>query len=132
MNSLVSRDIYCCACEQTVAAEKVTGRVVYPHKPELGRLNFYQCPDCKNFVGCHRHRPDQPLGVIATPVIKQLRMQIHNLIDPLWQAGRFNRSEIYREISRHLGIAEYHTAEIKSVKDAQSVIKFVRTRFNTM
>lgn len=125
-------EIYCCGCEKDVTARLTSGKQVYSHLPELAELNFWQCPSCENFVGCHKHKPKQPLGVIATPEIKQVRMQIHRLIDPLWQGGRFSRSEIYHAISDFLGINEYHTANVVSVEQAQQIIKFVRYYFHTM
>ena len=35
-------------------AELVGGESVYPHRPDLYYLKFYQCLPCDAWVGCHR------------------------------------------------------------------------------
>lgn len=32
----------------------VSGRAIYPHRPDLFRLNFWQCAPCDAYVGCHK------------------------------------------------------------------------------
>lgn len=119
-----TKDIYCCYCGQYVDAERTTGDVVYPHRPDLANLIFYRCPTCGNFVGTHK-KDGRPLGVIATPTMKARRMQIHALIDPLWKSGAIKRQKLYKIMSKILGY-EYHTAETMSLEDLDKVEKVAR------
>lgn len=126
--------IYCCGCQKEVEAAFVTGQVVYPHRPDLYSRGFWQCPECKNFVGCHDKNKKgnfKPLGCIATPEIKKARMSLHNYIDPLWKTGRIRRQKLYGQISSLLGY-EYHTAETKSVEEIEQVKNLVKTHIERL
>lgn len=54
-------NIWCVQCQQNVDAELKTGDIIYPHRPDLANKNFYLCPHCKNYVGCHPNTT-KPLG----------------------------------------------------------------------
>ncbi len=123
-----TRFIYCCGCKVDVRARLTDGREIYPHRRDLGRLPFWKCDGCGNFVGCHHKtsKPTTPLGCIPTAEIKNARQHIHKILDPLWKSRRMKRGEVYRLIAKKLGIAEYHTAEIRSVEDARKVYAIVQ------
>ena len=61
--------VICPYCEG--AAKLVSGRVIYPHRPDLFKNNFWTCPPCKAHVGCHRPNirhgftGEEPLGRLA-------------------------------------------------------------------
>lgn len=122
------RSIWCCGCNADVLARLTSGREIYPHRADLSRLPFWRCDGCGNFVGCHHKTRDRtrPLGCIPTPEIKNARQHIHRILDPLWQSGRADRSEVYKQLAAALGKQEYHTAEIRSVEEARQVYAAVR------
>ena len=126
-----TRQIHCCGCGDTVSARLTNGAEIYPHREDLAELPFWACDACGNFVGTHHRdmRPGQdrlrPLGVIPTPEIKRARQRLHRLIDPLWKSRRFKRADLYAEISRKLG-APYHTADLRSVEEAERVMAIVK------
>lgn len=107
--------IYCCECKCTVSANLISGKEVYPHREDLYSLPFWECPNCKRFVGCHHKTKDRtkPLGCIPNDFIKQTRKEIHQLIDPIWRYGEASRKDIYKQMSEILGF-EFHSAEISS------------------
>lgn len=119
--------IYCCQCQRTVSARLRNGQDIYPHRPDLVHIPFWQCPECFNYVGCHHKtsNPTTPLGVIPTPAIKELRKTIHSLLDHYWQSGQLTRNQIYHRLSQHLGYT-YHTAELRSVTEADKVISYLK------
>lgn len=123
--------IYCCNCEKDVEAAQITGEQAYPHLPSLFVKKFWQCPHCHNFVGAHEKGPlaGHPFGVIATPELKRLRQQIHNLIDPLWKIMRIDRKVIYKKMSKAMG-KEYHTGEIRTIEEAEQALMHAR-KINT-
>lgn len=85
-------------------------------------MNFWKCDTCKNYVGCHdRGMSERPLGCIPNKEIKNARMHIHALIDPLWKEGKVPRGKIYSMIAKELGYSEYHTAEIPTIEEARKV-----------
>jgi len=101
------------------------GAEVYPHRHDLAEVPRWICDICKNHVGTHYKRKSnvtEPLGNIPNKKIKMARMDIHKLIDPLWQAGKMTRGALYAELSEKLGYA-YHTGEIKTIEEARKVYK---------
>lgn len=121
--------IYCTECKKDIQARLINGEEAYPHRPDLYSLPFWKCDTCKNFVGCHHKHHDpkyrtQPLGYIASKELKALKIKIHNIIDPLWKSGQIERKHLYSRISKVIGYT-YHTGELKSVEDANKIIKLL-------
>jgi len=122
--------IYCCGCEKEVDARLTDGSEIYPHRPDLYKLSFYICDACENYVGCHKKSTDKkPLGCIPTSEIRDARMKIHSVLDPLWKHKKFTRNSLYKAISKHIGW-EYHTANIRTLEEAEKIYQFVETLSN--
>ncbi len=117
-------NIFCCGCGHDVAAKKVKGDFIYSNRADLSEKILYFCEACKNYVGTHKDSGN-PLGSIPTKEIREKRMEIHKLIDPLWRSGKVNRGHCYQMISQKLGY-EFHTAQISSLEEAELVIKIVK------
>ncbi len=115
--------LFCCNCGTEVEARLTDGSEVYRHRPDLYDLPFWKHDACGGFVGCHHLTEDRtkPLGCIPSPEIKELRKEIHAKLDPMWKSGQHARSYIYARLSRLFG-REYHTAEIRSVEEANAVL----------
>jgi hypothetical protein len=126
--------IFCVECDKKITPRLVYGNVVYPKSPKLAHKRFWQCVSCKNFVGCHENANKnkmRPLGVIANRELKQARIAIHNVIDPIWRNGKLTRSEIYASLGRELGYP-YHTGELRSMEEARRVYKLVAEIHNSV
>lgn len=98
-------------CEQK--ARFTTGAEVYPHRPDLAELNFYLCDICGASVGCHRagtwhndriHTGDEPLGIMADRELRQWRLRMHRLFDPIWKKYRMTRRQAYAALADKLEI----------------------------
>lgn len=64
----------------------VKGDVIYPHRPDLYQLNFYQCAPCDAYVGCHKTGDwKKPLGRLANAELRQAKSAAHAAFDPVWQ-----------------------------------------------
>lgn len=116
--------VYCCNCESDVEVRLTDGKEIYQHRPDLHSLPFWKHDACGGFVGCHHKTQDRtkPLGCIPTEAIKQLRKTIHARLDPMWMNKQHSRKYLYKKISDVIG-REYHTADIRSVTEANLVIK---------
>jgi hypothetical protein len=104
-------------------AQRVSGREVYPHRPDLYGKRFYRCAPCNAYCGTH---PDgRPLGQPADKNLRKARGYVHGLFDPLHERvadaydgednGRIRgvaRSRAYRWLAERMGIpvAESHVA----------------------
>lgn len=90
-------------------AEKVSGKEIYPHRPDLFHKVFYRCEPCDAYVGCHPGG-DNPLGRLANSELRAAKMRAHRWFDPIWRNGSMTRKEAYKSLSEHMGIpaAECH------------------------
>lgn len=118
-----TRKIYCVGCESEVNARLTNGKEIYSHRADLSSLPFWKCDVCGGYVGCHHKtsKPNKPLGVIPTPLIRRLRNQIHDVLDPLWQSGAFSRKKVYSILKDSLG-REYHTADLRSADECEKIL----------
>lgn len=119
--------IYCVGCAADVNARLTSGKEIYPHRADLHSLPFWKCDTCRNFVGCHHKttKKTAPLGCIPTPELKNARMHLHALIDPIWQSGKMKRRAVYEAISNQVGW-NYHTAKTRSMEEARAAYKAAR------
>jgi hypothetical protein len=102
----------CPYCNQP--ARLVPGAAIYPHRPDLYKLNFWQCQPCDAYVGCHKAgsgsgyaRGDgtEPLGRLANAHLRMWKGNAHTVFDPFWRGGeRSLRSVMYAKLARELGI----------------------------
>ena len=120
--------IYCCACHKDINARLINGKEIYPHRVDLHNIPFWICDGCTNFVGCHYKTKNKtkPLGCIASPEIKNARIHIHSVLDPIWKSKNISRRKLYKKISGSLGYS-YHTANIKSLEEARKIYSIIKT-----
>ena len=119
--------IYCCGCEKNVVSVLVDGSKIYPHREDLKEIPFWQCNECDNYVGCHYKTTNstKPLGSIPTAEIRKARGILHQVLDPLWRSGEYNRRQLYKYIAMKLLVTKFHVAELRSVEDARKVYRIV-------
>lgn len=118
--------IYCVECASEKECKMIKGDIAYPHRKDLFVKSFWQCPDCGNFVGTHnKGLSSKPLGCIPNKEMKNARMHIHSILDPIWKTKKLSRSEIYKRISDKVGY-EYHTAELRSLDEARKIYVIVK------
>ena len=114
----------CAECNRTPV--QTTGRVIYPHRPDLWHKFFYRC-SCGAYVGCHPDTED-PLGRPAGPELRKARGQVHKVLDRIWMSapkdyapgGKLSPQQIrsmarkrtYRYLGARMGLSEddCHTA----------------------
>ena len=101
-----NKPVLCLHCNQP--ARLVTGAIIYPHRPDLSGLNFWQCLPCDAYVGCHKGT-QTPLGYPANKTTRTIRSSVHKVLDPIWkkapqpQQARV-RTRLYKWLSENLGI----------------------------
>lgn len=122
-------DAFCCGCGRTTKATLRNGNEIYGStSPHLATQPFWQC-GCGLYVGCHKNSVGviNPLGCIPTNELRNARKHIHARLDPLWQLGYMERSDILSHISSELGISEYHTGELRSIEQARATYRVVNS-----
>lgn len=93
----------CHYCE--TPARLVKGTKIYPHRPDLASLNFWECAPCKAYVGCHKGTT-KPLGRLANKDLRSAKSKAHAMFDPLWRTGHMTRSEAYAWLRQQTGLSE--------------------------
>lgn len=84
-------------------AQLVTGREIYPHRPDLFAKSFWRCVPCRAHVGCHG-LSSNPLGRPADNATRAARMRAHAFFDPVWKSRMMLRREAYSWLAGELGI----------------------------
>lgn len=67
-----------------VPAVLVTGALIYPRRGDLAAKQFWRCPDCAAYTGCHG-TTDKALGRPANAQLRDARMKLHGRFDPIWR-----------------------------------------------
>lgn len=90
-------------------AEFVTGKVIYPNRPDVFGKRFYLCRHCEAYVGCH-FGTNKPLGILANAELRAAKRQAHYYFDMIWMPNKNRRSDAYRWLASVLKIpdAECH------------------------
>lgn len=99
----------CAECHLT--PNLVGGDEIYPHRPDLHDRNFYLCI-CGAYVGCH-YGTENALGSPAKLELRQERMKLHAIFDPLWQkkmkrgfSKRFARNSAYLWLAKEMNLSQ--------------------------
>ena len=82
--------------------------VVYGGR-EYGSGFCYLCTQCGAYVGIHKPRPNEALGLLADAKMRSLKMQCHELFDRKWRnhpqnTRRLARKRAYEELAEKLDI----------------------------
>jgi len=79
---------------------------VYGRK--YGNGMCYKCTACDSYVGVH-NGTKEPLGRLANKELRTLKVECHNLFDPIWKGPykTLQRTAAYTKLAELLGI-RYH------------------------
>ena len=94
--------VVCPYCDRD--AERVTGKALYPHRPDLFGKHFYRCAPCGAHVGCHPNS-FTPLGRLADAKLRKMKSAAHAAFDPIWKSGRMSRADAYAWLAEQIGVA---------------------------
>lgn len=65
------------------------GKVIYTsnkiiYGKEYGSGRCYFCTSCKAYVGTHKPRPDEAMGLLADKEMREMKKKCHALFDKTW------------------------------------------------
>lgn len=84
-------------------------------------------PKCDTYVGCHKGTAT-PLGELANAEIRTWRKKTHARLDPLWKSKKYNRKELYQELSIKFH-DPFHVGNL-NVEQCKEVIEFIEKFYN--
>lgn len=108
--------VICPYCNQE--AELIDSRDWYKDGVDYGSM--YVCRPCNASVGCH---PDgKPLGTLASPELKKLRIKCHAKFDALWKPSEVSRKDAYRWLKHMTGIEHFGETNEDECKMALEIL----------
>lgn len=78
---------------------------------EYGSGKCYLCTSCGAYVGTHKPRPDEAMGILADAEMREMKMKCHEKFDRLWKwasTGKKRhmlRQKAYRTLAARMNIA---------------------------
>lgn len=88
------------------------GKVILTHNSEIYGKSYgsgycYLCTECGAYVGTHKKRPYDALGILADKEMRQMKMKCHDLFDKKWK-GKKNqhhaRELAYQRLAKKMGL----------------------------
>lgn len=61
------------------------------YRKEYGSGKCYYCTKCGAYVGTHKSRPTEALGILADAEMRELKQSCHRLFDEFWKHERSSR-----------------------------------------
>lgn len=116
--------IYCCTCEKDMEALLVPAKEIFGTKANNLNGGYWRCVKCNSYCGTHNkgRKVLSPLGSMAGPEIRNARIRIHRILDPLWMRknAKLTRKKVYKMLSRAIG-RDYHTAELRTLEECSFI-----------
>ena len=96
----------CNICNSVNTVEFTTNDKIYGKK--YGSGYCYLCTNCGAYVGTHKPRPKEAMGILADKQMRDMKMKCHDLFDRKWKGtgkGMMKRRiKAYAELATKLGI----------------------------
>lgn len=70
--------------------------------------NIWKCDPCGAYTSTHG-RTGKAKGTLAKKALRDLRMQAHDIVDPMWREGHMSRTAMYRWMSKVMGLSKDDT-----------------------
>jgi len=103
--------------------------VVIYGKP-YGSGKCYLCTECGAYVGTHKPRPREALGLLANEEMRKLKMACHDIFDCFWKnkpKANIKRSQMYSWLAKELGIemkyCHFGYFDLEMLKKAYEILK---------
>lgn len=74
---------------------------------EYGSGKCYYCTNCGSYVGTHKPRPTEAMGLLATKEMRDMKMKCHDLFDATWKNEKERhkaRKASYERLAKDLNI----------------------------
>lgn len=124
-------DIQCPYCGRS--AVLVTGKVIYPHRPELQKRKYWLCRNCWAYVGTHKNSPThKPMGRLANAQLRSAKRRAHMVFDPIWRDGDLSRQEAYAWLARQMNmpLSQCHIGHFNVQQCNQAMEIMLKERIN--
>ena len=73
---------------------------------EYGSGKMYYCTQCGAYVGTHKPRPKEALGILGNKEMRDMKMKCHSLFDKKWQGEPTSKKRHIARINAYKWLAE--------------------------
>lgn len=100
---------------------------------EYGSGFCYLCECCGAYVGTHKPRPKEALGLLADERMRRGKMMCHSLFDAMWRGKpkpHKTRNKLYAWLAKQMGISisdcHFGYFDIDQLKEAYRILDGVK------
>lgn len=113
-------------------AKLVTGKIIYPQRPDLHHKYLWRCDPCDAHIGCHSFNGDHtPLGRLANAKLRRAKQDAHAAFDPMWKKGRMSRGAAYEWLAERMGLPEKEChIGMLDVEQCRKVVQIMKEKNN--
>jgi hypothetical protein len=116
------------------------GKVIYTSNAEIygkeyGSGKCYLCVQCGAYVGTHKPRPKEALGLLANEEMRKMKMICHDIFDSKWKGKKKaskKRTQMYWWLAKKLNIKIYNCHfghfDIDMLKKAYKVLMEIKDK----
>ena len=107
------------------------GNVIYTENDKIygrryGSGYCYFCTECGAYVGTHRPRPRQALGLLSNERMKKGKIACHEIFDRLWHNG-VERKRLYAKLAGEMNIpvkeCHFGYVDMEQLTQAYKILK---------
>ena len=122
--------------KQPIICNLCGGRVIYTtndtiYGKKYGSGYCYYCKECGAYVGTHKPRPKEALGILANAKMREMKKKCHAIFDTLWNMPQ-ERKKCYKALAEKLSISvdECHFGyfDMYMLNKAYEILKEVTTQ----
>ena len=116
------------------------GAVIYTSNSQIygreyGSGYCYLCETCGAYVGTHKPRPKEALGLLADESMRKGKMMCHALFDPLWRGKKKahkKRKDLYRWLSKQMEVpiedCHFGYFDLSQLRKAYKILRSVQSQ----
>ncbi|MEG0988698.1 MAG: zinc-finger-containing protein [Clostridium sp.] len=107
------------------------GKVLYVSNASIygrqyGSGYCYCCTQCRAYVGTHKPRPKEALGILSSAEMRQRKIMCHSVFDLMWNDKK-SRCMAYKKLAEQMGIpvssCHFGHFDLKQLDEAYEIIK---------
>lgn len=108
------------------------GKVIYITNDKIygkkyGSGYCYYCTQCGAYVGTHKPRPKEALGILADDKMKKMKIACHSIFDRQWKGKKASRQKCYKKLAdkMEIPISKCHFGyfDYEQLKKAYKILK---------
>lgn len=113
--------------------EYIENKLIYGKS--YGNGYAYRCTSCGAYVGTHKSRPKEALGLLADKEMRDWKMKCHDIFDSLWkgrkrQSAKRNMCYVWLAKQLDIPLSECHFGyfDLETLKHAYEILRLAKQK----